>query len=124
MQENDEQQPVPEAPPARPEGEYAIVEVMGHRTYLGRVSEVERFGTKLMQIEPIFMGELLTPVMIGGASIYQFTPCTAETAFCRAPKERWQLPPSISATLPTPALPSPEPDGTAAEPPVDDAIPF
>ena len=93
---------------ALPDGEYAIVEVLGHRTLVGRVTEVERFGAKLMSIEPIFAGELLTAVMIGGASIYQFTPCTAERALARAPKSRWQMPASILAAMPPEALPAPE----------------
>lgn len=93
-----------------PPGDYAIVEVMGHRTLVGRVTEVERFGTKLMSIEPLFSGELLPGVLIGGASIYQFTPCTPEVASARQPKQLWQLPTSIAATLPQPTLPAPEQD--------------
>lgn len=91
-----------------PSGEYAIVEVLGHRTIVGRVEEVERFGAKLMSIEPMFKGELLPAVMISGASIYQFTPCSAATALSRAPKDSWQLPASIRAVLPPALLPSPE----------------
>jgi hypothetical protein len=91
-----------------PPGDYAIVEVLGHRTLVGRVTEVERFGTKLMSIEPLFNGELLTAVLIGGGSIYQFTPCTPEVAGARQPKQLWQLPNSIAVTLPAAALPSPE----------------
>lgn len=95
-------------PPARPEGEYAIVEVLGHRTMVGRISEVERFGTKLCAIEPIFQEQLLPAVLVGGGSIYQLTTCSAEVAFAKAPKERWQVPASIVATLPPTALPAPD----------------
>lgn len=102
-----------------PEGEYAIVEVMGHRTLVGRLSEAERFGAKFAQIEPIFNGELLPPVMIGGQSIYQLTPCTAVTAFERAPSSLYDIPPSIRAVLPLAALPAPGP-----APADDDGIPF
>lgn len=87
-----------------PIGEYAIVEVLGHRTLIGRVEEVERFGTKLLSIEPVFSGQLLPAVMIGGSSIYQFTPCSAEIAAARMPKEAWQLPPSVRAVLPLLAI--------------------
>jgi len=55
-----------------PEGEYAIVEALGHRTLIGRTSEVERFGTKMLQVEPLFGDVMLGPVLLGGASIYQF----------------------------------------------------
>lgn len=104
-----------ETAPILPAGDYAIVEVLGHRTLIGRVEEVERFGTKLMQIEPLFGGKLLAPVLIGGPSIYQFTPCPAETAALRQPKAQWQLPASIRAALPPEALPAPEEDELDAE---------
>ena len=94
--------PAPAPDPARPEGEYAIVEVLGHRTIVGRTSEVERFGTKFLAVEPIWEGALLPAVLIGGASIYQLTPCSAEVAFVRAPKHHHQLPPSIAVTVPKP----------------------
>lgn len=101
------EQPTETEPAALPEGDYAIVEVLGHRTMIGRISEVERFGTKLCAIEPIFEGKLLPAVLIGGSSIYQLTQCSAEVALAKAPKERWQMPASIVATLPPAALPAP-----------------
>jgi hypothetical protein len=91
-----------------PVGDYAIVEVLGHRTIVGRVEEVERFGTKLLSIQPLFQDQLLEAVLIGGSSIYQFTPCTAETAAKRQPKHHWQLPASVAAVLPEALLPAPE----------------
>jgi len=89
-----------------PEGEYAIVEALGHRTLIGRVAEVERFGTKMLQVEPLFGSVMLDPVLLGGSSIYQFTPCSAETAYARRPQNLYQLPGSIAATVPPIALPS------------------
>lgn len=91
-----------------PDGDYAIVEILGHRTIVGRVEEVERFGSKLMSIEPLFQDKLLPAVLINGASIYQFTPCDRETAIARAPKHDYQLPTSIRAVLPSAALPAPD----------------
>jgi hypothetical protein len=88
---------------ALPEGDYAIVELLGHRTLIGRVGEVERFGTKMLQIEPIFQGRLLDPVLHGGSSIYGMTPCSREVAASKAPTSSWQLPTTVAATLP-PAL--------------------
>lgn len=61
---------------ALPEGQYAIVELMGHATLIGRVEEVDRFGIKMLQIEPIFAGQLLGPVLHAGGSIYRYTPCS------------------------------------------------
>ena len=37
---------------ALPEGQYAIVELMGHTTLVGRVTEIERFGTKMLGMRP------------------------------------------------------------------------
>jgi hypothetical protein len=73
-----------------PAGEYAKVEMMGHRTVWGRISEVERFGVKMCQIEPICGGKLLPPILTTGASIYCMTPVAPNTAFGMAPREpRW-----------------------------------
>jgi len=91
-----------------PAGEYAIVEALGHRTLVGRVAEVERFGTKMLQVEPLFGQVMLGPVLLGGGSIYQFTPCDAATAYARRPQQTYQLPPSVAAVVPPVALPSSE----------------
>ena len=91
---------------AMPEGEYAIVEALGHRTLVGRVAEIERFGTKMLQVEPLFGDVMLGPVLLGGSSIYQFTPVSADTAYARRPQQTYQLPPSVLATVPPLALPS------------------
>lgn len=98
-----------ETSPLLPEGEYAIVEQLGHRTFVGRVAEVERFGTKMLQVEPVFQGALLGPVLLGGSSVFAFTPCTREIAAARGAKHRYQLTPGVAATVPEPALPAPEP---------------
>ena len=91
-----------------PEGDYAIVEALGHRTLVGRVAEIERFGTKMLQVEPLFGQVMLGPVLLGGGSIYQFTPCKAEVAYARRPQQAYQLPASVAATVPAIALPSNE----------------
>ncbi len=90
-----------------PEGDYAIVEIMGKRTYVGRVSEVTRFGASFLSIEPIFEGALLPPVLVGLASIYQFTACSPAVAARRGARYRYQLPPAVNACLPQEALPAP-----------------
>ncbi len=89
-----------------PEGDFAIVEALGHRTLVGRIAEVERFGTKMLQIEPFFGEVMLGPVLLGGGSIYQLTPCTAQIAFARRPTQPYNLPSSVAATIPAIALPS------------------
>jgi hypothetical protein len=112
------------SPEPLPDGDYAIVEVMGHRTLVGRVEEVERFGTKLCSIQPLFGGKLLPAVLIGGGSLYQFTPCTKEVAARRSPTQLFQLPPSIAAVLPSDLLPAPTPVSTSTYNPFPDEEPF
>lgn len=110
----DEDTPVPPPAPSAadlPEGEYAIAEIMGHSTMIGRFAEVERFGTKMLQIEPVWENKLLPAVFVGGSSLYRFTPCSREVAFARQPTGRYQLPDAVRATLPPevrPALPAPD----------------
>lgn len=90
-----------------PDGDYAIVECMGHSTIIGRYMEVERFGNKMLQIEPIFCGELLPPILQAGSSLYRFTPCSKEVAAARGAKSHYQLPDAVRAALPPTALPAP-----------------
>lgn len=44
-------QAAPAAEPVAPTDEYAIVEIMGHRRHVGRIREVERFGSKMLQVD-------------------------------------------------------------------------
>jgi hypothetical protein len=94
----------PLAADSLPEGEFAIVEVLGHRTLVGRVTEIQRFGSSLLQVEPFFTDMMLGPVLIGGGSIYQLTPVTAEVAYAQRPQQGYQLPPPVQATVPALAL--------------------
>lgn len=65
--------------------EYAIVEVFGHQRHIGRISEVERFGTKMLRVdEPTdvlhdandMFAAGSTSYFLSGASIFRLTPCT------------------------------------------------
>lgn len=89
--------PQPFSPDAAPEGDYAVVELLGHRTIAGRVSEVERFGAKFLSVEPIYQNWLLDPVLIGGGSIYQFTSCSALAAYTRRAKYEYDLQGGLAA---------------------------
>lgn len=87
-----------------PPGEYAIVELFGHTTLVGRIGEVERFGAKMLALEPLFNGVLLPAVFHGGSAIYRLTPCSAEVAQARQPREAWQIPAPIRSIVPAPLL--------------------
>jgi len=86
-----------------PDGDYAVVEVLGHVRHIGRYQEVERFGQKFCEVEPIEDGEFKTPVLVGGSSIYQFRTCTAQYAFDNAPQS-WEY----RRARQTAALPAPK----------------
>ncbi len=94
------------AAPELPDGEYAIVELLGHRMLVGRIAEIERFGTKLLQVEPIFRGRLLDPVYHHGSAIYGLTPCSKSVAAKRGPVHEYNLPTAIRCRM-EPALPPP-----------------
>lgn len=102
------------------DGEYAIVELFGHTTLIGRVTEVECFGAKMMAIEVLFGGKLLRPIYHGGAAIYRMTPCSRLIAWERQHKEIWTLPPTIRAVIPLELLPA----SSSAEPEDDENRPF
>lgn len=109
-----------DTPAEHPPGEYAIVEIMGHVTLVGRIAEVTRFGTAMLAIEPIFRGELLPMVFQSGASIYRLTPCSPETAFARAPKHSYQLPAPILNIVPPLLLEAAATDRTIRDVGIDD----
>lgn len=117
MSEINEEGTLPTA--AIPEGQFAIVELFGHTTLVGRIEEVDRFGTKMLSIEPLFNGDFLPAVLHGGASIYRLTPCDAATALKHQPREPYQLPATLRAIIPPTLLPAPEPirfhDGVAVD---------
>ena len=97
-----------EAAEGLPEGEYAIVELFGHTTLIGRIAEVERFGAKMLALEPLFRDELLPAVFHGGAAIYRLTPCTAAVAYAKQPRREYQLPDAIRCIVPELLLAAPE----------------
>lgn len=78
----DAQTPAPEQPAEQPQPEYAIVELMGHVRHVGRLTEVERFGTKMGRIDVPKNGKFedgFVSVFFSGGSIYRVTPCDLPT---------------------------------------------
>lgn len=67
---------------------WACVEVFGHRRHYGRISEVEKFGTKMLRVDvpaateaPLLgEGERFDTFLYGGGSIFSLTPMTEESA--------------------------------------------
>ncbi len=90
------------------DGEYAVVELLGHRTLIGRIAEIERFGTKLLQVECLFNGNLLPPTYHHGTAIYSMTPCSREVALKRQATRLYELPPGLAAVAPPAMLAPPQ----------------
>ena len=64
------------------EQEYAVIEIFGHRRIAGRVTEVEKYGAKLLRIDIPTNGKFengFTSQMYGGASLFSVTPCDLAT---------------------------------------------
>lgn len=97
-----------ETPAGAPEREaiWAIVELMGHVKMAGKVSEEERFGTKLGRIEIPGPGKRFVTQWFSGSSVYRITPTTEEVAravarnAAPAPVSPWELRLPAPASIP------------------------
>ncbi|HEY1186669.1 MAG TPA: hypothetical protein VGE74_03380 [Gemmata sp.] len=98
-----------DATPAPPE-QWAIVELMGHARFAGRLSEVEMVGAKLGRLDiPTPDGGFATK-LFGGGSVYAVS--FVDEAAARAVAARSQVPPVHAWELPK-ALPPAAPVATA-----------
>lgn len=108
-----------EAPAATAPAEeiWALVEIFGHRRHFGRVTEVEKFGTKMLRIDvpaaaaaPLLgEAESFETFFYGGGSIFGMTPMTEEA--CRKAAERDRPRPYTPiARLPGPDFDDDSPD--------------
>lgn len=60
---------------------WAVVEVMGHSQYAGKVSEYSELGVPLVRVEiPATPGGPACEKLLGAASIFRITPMTEEAA--------------------------------------------
>jgi len=99
---------------------WAVVEVMGHARYAGRVSEHSELGVPLVRVEvPGVEGRAPFEKLLGAAAIFRITPCTKEAAVEAA--RRFHVRPLAVIGLPArqPGLPL---DGDHAD--ADDAFDF
>ena len=86
---------------------WAIVEVMGHSQYAGRVSEYSELGVPLVRVElPETENQPAFEKLLGASAIFRITPCTEDVA--RAAAERFCVRPLSLVALPTrePAMPA------------------
>jgi hypothetical protein len=79
---------------------WAIVEVMGHSHYAGRVSEYTGLGVPLVRVEiPATAKQPACEKLLGAASIFRITPCTEEVA--RASADYFEVRPLELIHLPS-----------------------
>lgn len=82
-----------------PNWEWAIVEVFGHRRHVGRATEVERFGAKMLRIDvpklgpgehhSLADGEVIWSThLYGGSSIFSYTLTDEKTVMNYADRVR------------------------------------
>jgi hypothetical protein len=90
--------------------EWAIVEIMGHQKFAGRVSEQIVAGSALLRIDIPAQGEQVGfTKLFGMSSVYAITPTTEQIATAVASKLRqvpigiYDLPESMQAKLRAPA---------------------
>lgn len=80
---------------------WALVEIMGHRTLIGQVVEVEMLGTKMLRItipDPDPDSNATADQYYSGGSIFSMTPLTPEQAAERIERERaWRSPAALTA---------------------------
>lgn len=85
---------------AGPQELWAIVEVMGHSQYAGRVSEYSGLGVPLVRVEvPEVEGQPAFEKLLGAQAIFRVTPCTEEAA--RAAAEGLRVRPLSMVALPS-----------------------
>lgn len=81
-----------------PADEWGIVEVFGHIRLAGRMTEVERWGTTMMQLDiPGDDADFRATQFLGGGSLFRVTPTDEATARRVAlslapPVHRYELP--------------------------------
>lgn len=102
---------------ANPDAEYAVVEIFGHRRHVGRILEVERFGTKMLRVDVPTDGDFAKGFVshfYGGASIFGLTPTDLDTVQrSNKPREGYG-----QYRLPAPSrTPGTDDDGELAEAP-------
>lgn len=67
---------------------WALVEQMGFRKTVGKVREVEMYGTKMLRLDvPVPASEEWTTRYCGGPSLYQITPLSDQVALDMAEQQ-------------------------------------
>jgi hypothetical protein len=101
------------------EESWAVVELLGHVTMAGKLSEEERFGAKMGRVDIPTDAGGWTTIYFGGSSVYRITPCVEAVARAKArshqpkPVYAWEIPaPKDAETAPMRQLQSSRDDFT------------
>ena len=83
-------------------GDWVYLEVMGHRSHYGLLSEFERFGAKMARIDVFRTGENdpCATHFYGGSAIFSITPMKEES--CRKQADYYSPRPAVQS-LPAPS---------------------
>lgn len=82
---------------------WALVEIFGHRRHYGRVTEVEKFGTKMLRVDvPLEKDGAFATFLYGGGSVFGMTPMTEAAA------RKWAAYERPRRETPVDALPPPD----------------
>jgi len=69
------------SPAAQPPEQWAYVEIMGHRSHYGRISEVHKYGAALLHVEvPTADPGVFETHEYNGSAIFAMHPCTEQQA--------------------------------------------
>lgn len=102
----------------KPFDEFAILEIMGHNRYAGRVSEQTIGGASFIRVDVPELGPKRPAFskLFGAGSIYAITPVSEQVAFLTAqklgqePLTVWDLPQEIRDKIRQPVLTGPDDD--------------
>lgn len=75
-----------------PPGNYALVVLFGRAEIVGRISEAEVCGVRMLAVEALVGGEMLPPAYFGHHAIFSISPLGARAALSNSPRRRDGLP--------------------------------
>jgi hypothetical protein len=114
---NDSKTPEQSAPQEKPFDQWALLEIMGHRRFAGRVSEQTVGGTSLVRLDvPATNHQAAFTKLWGAAAIYCITPVSEATArkmaeqLCERPVEIYEPPALTDARNRQPVWPDEDDD--------------
>jgi hypothetical protein len=102
----------------KPDAEWALVEIMGHRRHYGGIAEVSRFGAVMLQVdEPTAEPAIFNRFYYAALALFALTPCSEADA--RMGAERMRPKPWVPYRQPAMIEQDEDEIGAANEPTAD-----